>query len=304
MEEWRNIKKNKESFLSLIEDHKELIIFDTETNGLKKDAKIIQFSAVKYRIDRFSLQEVDMLDLYINPEEPLPAKIVELTGITDEMLASAKTEDRAADEIFSFMRSADLWAGYNISFDLSKLAAMAERTGRYYQEDDTIDVLQMARDCIPRNKVTDHKLGTITKYLFPDDHFQFHSAIEDVRATAKCMELFLKQYLEFMPETDKTQIRVEWAHFWINPKARSQQRIRLKLTVGETGDIFYDAIKKCWSCKSGTAAKKLFKELDLAGIEEQVLRRYGWRYNASDMDLLCRNWGADVRAKAREKSVS
>lgn len=281
--EWRNIQKHKEEVLSLLKENDSMIVFDTETAGLKSDAKIIQFSAIRYLITDNGLKEDGMLDVYLNPGEHLPEKIVEVTGITDAMLASAPSENELSNVIFDFMDTADLWAAYNKVFDLKKLSAMAERTGReFYFESDSIDILEMARDLIPKSEIENHKLGTVTQYLFPDDHTRFHSAIEDVRATAKVFEKLWSVYAGYVEESERRQVHFEYCSLWVNPNRKSMQRIRMKLNVGEFGDIFYDAVGKSWGCKSNSKAKKLFSEIDLSNLENQVL----FRYHLPDMDAL------------------
>ena len=81
-------------------------------------------------------------------------------------------------------------------------------------------------------------------------------------------------------------------------------RIKLDLSEGSYGDIYWDVIGKAWSCKSTRMAKELFSATDMKNIEEQILRRYGWRYSASDMESLAVNWGREKREKQKAKAVS
>lgn len=299
--QWRNILKRKEEILSIIKPNISLIVFDTETTGLDKEAKIIQFSAIKYLInEKAEFIEQDVMDFYLNPEMKLSEKITELTGITDAMLESAKTEKVLAPVIYDFLESADVWAAYNKSFDLRMLNQMSERTHLMYNECPSVDVLEMARDIIPRKEVENTKLSTISTYLFPDDNVQFHSSIEDVRATAKVMQVLLKYYISYKEDKDKIPVHVEEAKLFINPKAKSQQRIRLKLDKGESGEIFWDIINKVWSCKSTSKAKKLFESIDMADVERQVLKNFGYgKY--SNMDEFAHARFKYVREKEREK---
>ena len=67
---------------------KKVIFFDLETTGFSsKNDKIIEIGAVKIRegkvIDRFSE--------FVNPEINIPYKIIELTGITDDMVKNSET---------------------------------------------------------------------------------------------------------------------------------------------------------------------------------------------------------------------
>ena len=117
--EWRNINFRKEEIFKFLKPGDVITVFDTETTGLGSSAKIIQFSAVKYRIEKdLSLTEIGIIDLYINPEMNLPEKITELTGITDEMLKDMPTEKEIGPKLLEFIEDSDVLAAYNIKFDL------------------------------------------------------------------------------------------------------------------------------------------------------------------------------------------
>lgn len=286
--EWRNINFRKEEIFKFLKPGDVITVFDTETTGLGSSAKIIQFSAVKYRIEKdLSLTEIGIIDLYINPEMNLPEKITELTGITDEMLKDMPTEKEIGPKLLEFIEDSDVLAAYNIKFDLRMIDCLCNRIHLCYDMAPTLDILEMARDFIPKEKINNHKLGTVVAYIFPDDDFQFHSAIEDVRATAKVMEVFLKAYWKYSSKNEeKTPIHLERGHLFINPRKASQQRIIAEINKGNEGDIFYDIVAHCWSCKCNSKAKKLFNEIDLEELERQFLLKY--HYNS--MDELAKSW--------------
>ncbi len=289
--EWRNIQKGKEEILPLFAENTSLIVFDTETTGLGKNDKIIEFSAVKYQIFRNGLKEIDKMDIYINPEQPLKEKIVEITGITDKILEKANPEWIEASNIFSFLEKADLWASYNSNFDIKMLDHMSERTCLSYNKKPTVDILRMARDLIPKSQVENHNLSSIVTYLFPEKHFQYHTSIDDTRAAALIMSRLIGMYKNYCGEDEKRQCRVNWASYSINPNQMSQVRIKLDLSEGEYGDIFWDVVKKTWSCKKTKRAKNLFSSIDMQNIENQIIKRYGYKYSANDMEKLAENWG-------------
>ncbi|MDU3180505.1 MAG: 3'-5' exonuclease [Lachnospiraceae bacterium] len=304
---WRNTEKTKREIETLLVPGTKLIIFDTETTGLGKDAKIIQFSGIRYVIDtNFRFQEEKVIDIYINPEMPLPEKIKEITGLTDEILSIYPNEMSEIQRIKEFLLKGDVFAAYNSPFDMRMLEQMSERTKCLLPQRPVMDVLELVRDQFVNNtELENHKLQTITEYLFPDLNFQFHSAIQDVKATEKIMSKLIPIYLNDKSNSEeKLKAYLEWASYNENPRQKSQKRIKLKLTVGEYGDIFWDVVKKCWSCKSTTKAKKLFSTLDIANLEQQLLNKYGWRYKANDMNVLASEWGKANRIKQKQQVLN
>lgn len=297
---WRNTEAGKNKYLPLLATGNTITVFDTETTGLGCTAKIIQFSAIQYQITDDGMHEIDHVDILINPEEPLQDKIIELTGITDEMLADKKIESEQFDIIREIMESADLWAAYNCNFDLRMIKQMEDRLGRKIKTCECIDIYMMAKDLIPAENIENFKLSTVMGYVHPEYEANYHSAIEDARATGVLLQTFRKMYREYEDKmSGKLQAHLEYAYYWENPKQPSQKRIKLKLNNGEYGDIFWDILKKSWGCKSTPKAKKVFETLDIKNIEQQVMNRYAWRYKADSMDMLAYEW-----AKAKRKQAS
>lgn len=306
--EWRNVLKRKEEIFSLLFPNCIITVFDNETSGLNNKAKIIQFAAIKYKLNSdLSFTKVDEINLYINPEEKLKPKITELTGITDEMLENCPTEKSLCEKIFSFLENSDVIAAYNKAFDLRMLDLMSDRTKCLFDTPPSVDILEMARDLIPNDKVENHKLGTITNYMFPDNTIHFHSAIEDVEATGMVMELFLKGYWQYAKKygegQNKNPIHLEEGHLFINKHKGSQQRLIMVLNKGNPGDIYYDIVKKTWSCKVSSSAKELFNNIDLLDLEEQFLKRYAYRFGLHTMDDVAKRWMAFKREQNKKRKT-
>lgn len=286
--EWRNIESSKAYFGPMIARAKSLIVFDTETTGLGKTAKIIEFAGIRYDFGPSGLVSTKQVDILINPEEPLSEKIIEITGITDDDLCTCPNEREVAEEIYDFLDSADVWAAYNCSFDLQMLKQMGDRLGISYTEKECMDILTMARDFIPKSEVENHKLETVVNYLYPEkSDIHFHNALDDSKAATMCLTKFLLMYKHYNTSGEmKRQCHVNWVSYWVNPKAPSQQRIKLSLAEGDYGDIYFDCVKKTWSCKAEKSAKNLFLSIDMKNIEQQVLNRYGAKFGVWDMDEL------------------
>jgi hypothetical protein len=137
--------------------------------------------------------------------------------------------------------------------------------------------------------------------LLPDDLSGFHNADVDVTVTAMVMEVLLKKYVDFMPKDAGYAVHLESAHLFINPRQMSQQRIRMKLSEGDPGAIFYDIVKKQWGCKSDPKSKKLFTSIDMANLEEQFLSKYGYRFHMNTMDEVAAAWLRYARERKKDK---
>lgn len=299
--EWRNKWRRKHEINNKYIPGFKILVADVETTGLKKDSKIIQFSSEMYKVkDDLSLQKISELNLYINPGEKLEPKITEITGITDEMLLDAESEQQAAKVIFPLFEEADIIAGYNIGFDIGMIDYFAKRTVSRFRQKPLLDVCEMARDFVPKSEAGKCSLGNAVKFVFPDTEFSFHDSSEDVRATALLLEHFAGIYTSLEHETEKVPIHMEKAHLFVNPRKPSMQRICLVLSQGNDGDIFYDIPGHFWSCKSTAAAKKLFKSIDMCNLEDQVYAKYVYPFRHNSIDEMAKSWLKYRREKLKK----
>lgn len=106
------------------------IALDIETTGLVpgKD-NIIEIGALKVRGSKV----VDRYSVLINPERPIPEKIVQLTGIDETMLKFAKRWDEIERSLLEFLED-DVLLGHNILFDYSFLKANFARNNIKFEK--------------------------------------------------------------------------------------------------------------------------------------------------------------------------
>lgn len=159
----------------------DFVIFDVETTGFSPiNDRLTEIGAVKYSGGKIG----EKFNTFVNPHMPIPYKVVELTGITDEMVKTAPDEDRAVADFLKFCGDAVLVA-HNASFDISFISAASKRCGFEF-EPTYIDTVVMARALLPNIK--NHKLNTVAETLGLGD-FNHHRACDDAAVLA---EIFIK----------------------------------------------------------------------------------------------------------------
>ena len=155
----------------------ELIVFDIETTGLSVSTeRITEIGAV--RVINGEVQEE--FDTFVNPGKPIPAKITELTGITDQMVADAPDEAAALEKFYAFCGNSRVLVAHNAGFDTSFIRAAARRSGMPY-EFTAVDTVPLCRSLYPGQK--NYKLDTVAEFLrLPP--FNHHRACDDARVLA------------------------------------------------------------------------------------------------------------------------
>ena len=109
----------------------------------------------------------------------LPQRIIELTGITDSMLATGKMPKTVLEEFVNFVGN-NVIIGHNVNFDLGFLCNKCKKYLDYNLNNDYIDTLYLARKLVPNS--INHKLGTLAK-LFNISYEGAHRGLKDVEIT-------------------------------------------------------------------------------------------------------------------------
>lgn len=184
------------AFERLFEKYDRLVIFDTETTGLNYSRdEIIQFAAVvveQAEGEAKVVQEYDEL-ISLTPGNSVPAKITELTGISDmDLLERGLPKSRVAQDIARMFSGNTLLLAYNAHFDLSFLFYFLLRHGdpTVLKGKDKLDLLTVYRD----RRSFPHKLtNAISAYGLSGKVVNSHRAVDDVLATVAVMEAMEKE---------------------------------------------------------------------------------------------------------------
>ena len=172
----------------------EYCVLDIETTGLSfRTEKITELGAVKIKNGEI----IDQFECFVNPEKPIPEKIIEVTHITDDMVKDADTIDVALPKFLEFMGDCVLVA-HNASFDIGFLKYNAEQLG-FKLENTYIDTLNLAKQIFPDYKK--YKLGIIADNLGIKVDVA-HRALDDVITLVKVFNVMIEK----MKEIDITKI--------------------------------------------------------------------------------------------------
>lgn len=159
------------------------IVFDLETTGLYKYSdKITEIGAVKIENGEI----VEVFNELVNPEKMIPEKVVELTGITNEMVMDKPKIDEILPKFLEFSKDA-YFVGQNTDFDIGFIKEACDNLS-YEFEPVYLDTLPMARAVFPN--MGRFSLDKLAKKLAVGP-FNHHRASDDAMTTAK---VFIKLF--------------------------------------------------------------------------------------------------------------
>ncbi|HEY2128116.1 MAG TPA: exonuclease domain-containing protein [Streptosporangiaceae bacterium] len=175
-------------------DAVEFVIVDLETTGWSpEDAGITEIGAIRMSGGQIRAE----FSTLVNPGRPIPPDIVALTGISDEMVASAPPAAEALASFLDFAQGAVLTA-HNAPFDIGFLAAACASCGLPGPAGPVLDTVALARRLLATgglaaDDVPNCKLSTLAGYFGAPPGPQ-HRALADARATATVLAGLLRMF--------------------------------------------------------------------------------------------------------------
>ena len=168
-------------------------VLDLETTGLSfRTEKITEIGIMKMQ----NGEVIDEFSCFVNPEKPIPPKVVEVTNITDDMVKDAETIETIFPKMLDFIGDSVLVA-HNADFDIGFLKYNAKELG-YRLENTYMDTLRLAKELFPDFKK--YKLGIIAEKLGIKVEVA-HRALDDVDTTVKVLKVMLEMLKEKGVET-------------------------------------------------------------------------------------------------------
>ena len=166
----------------------EYCVFDLETTGISaNNEKITEIGAMKIK----NGEVIDTFECFVNPEKPIPERVVEITHITNDMVKDAETIDTVLPKFLDFIGDSVLVA-HNAEFDVGFIRHNASIQQLNF-DNTYIDTLKLAKDLFPDYKK--YKLGIIADKLGIRVDVA-HRALDDVKTLVQVFEVMLKMLKE------------------------------------------------------------------------------------------------------------
>ena len=176
----------------------EFVAFDLETTGLSSALdKIIEIGAVVMKDGR----EVDRFQTFVDPGRKLEKKIVDLTGITDDMLVGAPKIEEVLPKFVEFIGNRVLVA-HNSDFDTGFIRAECARQGITYNFT-AADTLILSQNLLQH--LNKFKLDIVANALSLPE-FNHHRAADDALTCGMIMARLTKKLEEEHQITSLQQI--------------------------------------------------------------------------------------------------
>lgn len=169
-----NARPGKGHYLPLFPN--DYVVIDLETTGLSPQFdEIIEVAALRVSNGKI----VDSYSELVRPVNPIDDFIVELTGISNEMVADARPVEMVLPDFCGFV-SDSILVGHNVSFDINFIYDSLDCFSKEFSND-YVDTMHLSRRILPDLK--HHRLSDLSKLYIDEDYSAAHRALEDCYAT-------------------------------------------------------------------------------------------------------------------------
>lgn len=157
------------------------IVVDVETTGGRPPFdRVTEIGAVKVRNHRVIAEWHSL----INPQKAIPGRIVQLTGITNDMVSGAPLFAEVAESFMDFMGDG-IFVAHSVNFDYGFIASEFEKVGRRFRFPKVCTCAGMRRSY---PGLSSYGLGNLSR-TFDIELTRHHRALSDARATVGLLNL-------------------------------------------------------------------------------------------------------------------
>lgn len=206
-------------------------VFDVETTGLSPvNNRMTEIGIVKVRGGEI----IDEYETLMNPGEFIPPYITQMTGITNEMVHKKPSFDELAPVILDFIGSNNsssvILGGHNVRFDYGFLNESLLRAGYNKLEHPSLCTARLARRL--SRSLPSKSLDSLKRH-FGIHTKRKHRAIDDARATAQILSIFIEQLVtEFEFETIDDVVGFQFKKIFDDSKTTARFK-KLKIDLKE-----------------------------------------------------------------------
>lgn len=248
------------------------VCLDIETTGLspKKGAKIIEIGAVKIINGKLK----DKFSVLINPEQKIPKKIEELTGITNDDVKDKDVYGKVLPKFYEFIGDLPVIM-HNAKFDWDRFLLYFFKTVGIVATNRKIDTLTISKRINKELKA--HKLNILAdKYNIKQT--EHHRAYDDAYVTARIYGMMkLQCKVEYkndikqlsMNDNKEERLKVKRVKYWERPITKNNIMKRLYVNIAtydnrSFGTVYLDIVNCVWYNKDFQG------NVDFKQIEENV----------------------------------
>ena len=292
---------------------KNFVICDTESTGFAPNdihGKLLQIAAIK--VDLYHPGEEESFDTFINPELPylkprkahpeelrrgkIPKKIVELTGITDEMVKDAPPSREALRDFMDFIGNESVMVYHNAPHDVMFLYYFGSKVRLDFRSMPVVDTCVLAKYLWPNEPKGGYKLESLAKKFDIEDK-NHHNAYNDVEVTLELLKLEVKELakrgelykaedfdilIPYKIADDSANLRIGKMSCWTGA---DNSKKRIYITVYKAGkyapefaNVYFDFIKGEWGQKKNEGDMRIYDFTPIQVAVMELLGLFDWNW--------------------------
>jgi len=152
------------------------IAFDSETTGMWAPInRLVELSAVKFTLN---LGEIETFDFLINPQKVIPQDVIEIHGITNDMVKDSPVAKPVLKKFKKFCGDDSILMAHNAPFDISFVGTALRRNKMKFGDNLIVDTIEICKEFFP--DLASYSLLNLIK-KFGMSQSQDHRALSDAR---------------------------------------------------------------------------------------------------------------------------
>ena len=154
---------------------------DVECTDFSNNSRIIEIGAAGFEFDGLNIKYIEFSSL-VNPRTDIPAKTIEITGITNEMVVNAPEDIDVFQNLDNWLNGCAIINMHNAKFDTRILRHNFHRVGLDFNKYEKNIRCTLEKSKSAKLPVTSMKLGEVANH-FGYKNEQAHRALHDALAT-------------------------------------------------------------------------------------------------------------------------